>query len=81
MLYFQNHEAKCLLNADIGVGKSWLTEKGCDKGVVIIKLERSAVITKLDIGNAHSAFIEILCGRASDSDTFQVSFNVLLVLG
>lgn len=68
----QGHNAQNLLNPEVSIQKSWLCEKGTDKAIVILQLERAAVISAIHVGNAHSAFVEVLVGRASDaSDQYE----------
>lgn len=70
---FQGHNAKNILQGEISPNKNWLCEKGSPKAAVILQLERAAILTSIHVGNAYSAFVEILVGKAADSsDHFEV---------
>jgi hypothetical protein len=57
----QHFPAKNLLT-----NKKWRTEKdGDSSATVIIQLERETKISKIDIGNNGSAFVEVLVGKSS----------------
>lgn len=48
---------------------------GEKQATVVLQLMQPTVISAIDIGNAHSAFVEILVGKSSAAnDNFQVSF-------
>ena len=72
---FQGHPAKNLLGGEIRPNKNWLCEKGSNKGAIIIQLKKAAILTSIHVGNAHSAFVEILVGKAADvTDHYEVCF-------
>jgi DNA-repair protein XRCC1 len=50
--------------------KKWLSSKGNDERIIcIIELEKSSLISSVDIGNDGSAFIELFVSRSSSSKT------------
>ncbi|KAK6632973.1 hypothetical protein RUM43_012716 [Polyplax serrata] len=68
----QGHTIKNILRGEIDVKNNWLCEKGVMKGAAILQLQRSAILTSVHIGNAHSAFVEVLVGLAADNtDKFE----------
>ncbi|CAG2060033.1 unnamed protein product [Timema podura] len=70
----ENHPAENLVNND--PAKKWKCSSWEKSVSVVLQLDRAVVINSIDIGNQHSAFIEVLVGRSSSPDE---PFQVLLV--
>nr|CAD7454176.1 unnamed protein product [Timema tahoe] len=70
----KNHPAENLVNND--PAKKWKCSSWEKSVSVVLQLDRAVVINSIDIGNQHSAFIEVLVGRSSSPDE---PFQVLLV--
>nr|CAD7433913.1 unnamed protein product [Timema monikensis] len=70
----ENHPAENLVNND--PAKKWKCSSWEKSVSVVLQLDRAVVINSIDIGNEHSAFIEVLVGRSSSPDE---PFQVLLV--
>eukprot|EP01147_Barroeca_monosierra_P009595 gene9594-1819_t len=66
------HLAENLLNGD--KRKAWHGEAGKSQHAVVLQLEKACIITGIDVGNAGSAFVEVLVARLesnqSDFKTF-----------
>ncbi|XP_060530345.1 DNA repair protein XRCC1 [Cylas formicarius] len=68
------HAAKNLLSSD--PAKKWKCKTAGEKNaIVVLQFEQPTVITGVDIGNEHSAYIEILVSRSTSDD-----YKVLLVM-
>lgn len=53
--------------------KKWLCRKaGETKAVIVMQLEKASIVTGVDIGNEHSAFIEVLVTRSEATDDYKV---------
>lgn len=67
-----NHPAKNLLKTE--TYKKWKCKNpGEDQISVVLQLEKSSLITSLDIGNEHSAFVEVLVSKSTgDAEDFKV---------
>lgn len=53
--------------------KKWKCQTPGEKSaIVVLQLEKASVITGVDIGNEHSAFVEVLVSRSSGSDDYKV---------
>ncbi|XP_049795670.1 DNA repair protein XRCC1-like [Schistocerca nitens] len=67
-----NHPAKNLLRTE--TYKKWKCKNaGEDQISVVLQLEKSSLISSVDIGNEHSAFVEVLVARSSgDAEDFKV---------
>lgn len=74
---FQNFPANNLLDAD--PAKKWKCKSNGEKqAFVILQLEKASVISGIDIGNEHSAYVEVLVARSDGSK--DSDFKVLLVM-
>ncbi len=63
--------------------KKWLSSKGTDERITcIIELEKSSLISSIDIGNDGSAFIELFVSRSSSSksDDWTVLLSATLLM-
>ncbi|KAF2898770.1 hypothetical protein ILUMI_07403 [Ignelater luminosus] len=70
------HSANNLLLND--TNKKWKCHSPGEKSAnIILQLETPSKITGIDIGNEHSAYVEVLVNRSSKPDD---DFNVLLVM-
>ncbi|XP_064393030.1 DNA repair protein XRCC1-like isoform X2 [Halichondria panicea] len=66
-----SHPADNLLNPD--TYRKWkCASAGEKKAIVVLQLEKSSLIHSVDIGNEGSAFVEVLLGRSSTPDLFEV---------
>lgn len=66
-----NHPASNLLNPD--TYRKWACATGGEKqAVIVLQLEKSASIHAIDIGNNGSAFVEVMVGRSTNPDEYQV---------
>lgn len=64
MFHFKIHSAENLIKSQ--PGKKWKTKSAGEKSAyVILEMSESQKITGIDIGNEHSAFIEVLVGKSS----------------
>lgn len=65
------HPANNLLSSD--TSKIWKCQAvGEKQAIVVLQLEKASQITAIDIGNEHSAYIEVLVSRSSNSDDYKV---------
>ncbi|KAL1506397.1 hypothetical protein ABEB36_005768 [Hypothenemus hampei] len=65
------HTASNILSTDIS--KKWKCKTAGEKcASVVLQLDQPYVITGIDIGNEHSAYVEVLVARSSAPDDFQV---------
>lgn len=73
----KNFPANNLLNSD--PAKKWKCKsQGEKQAFVILQLEKASLISSIDIGNEHSAYVEVLVARSDgtkDSD-----YKVLLLM-
>lgn len=57
----------------IDSSKKWKCRNPGEKNVVIVlQLEKASLITGVDVGNEHSAYVEILVSRSENKDDFKV---------
>lgn len=64
------HVANNLLNNDSA--KKWKCKTTGEKSAsVVFQLETPSVISNIDIGNEHSAYIEVLVNRSSSNDDYK----------
>lgn len=69
--YFQVHVAKNILSSD--TTKKWKCRTAGEKNaVIVLQLEKAAIISGIDIGNEHSAYVEILASRSEIKDDYKV---------
>lgn len=53
--------------------KKWKCRTPGEKNaVIVLQLEKASVITGIDIGNEHSAYVEILVSRSENNDEYKV---------
>uniref|UniRef100_UPI00358E0124 DNA repair protein XRCC1-like n=1 Tax=Myxine glutinosa TaxID=7769 RepID=UPI00358E0124 len=65
------YRAENLLRAD--TFRKWQSAAGVTQAAVILQFEKAEKISQVDVGNAGSAFVEILVGNSSDdANNFQV---------
>lgn len=71
----QHHLAENLIKPQSG--KKWKTQNAGEKSAyVILEMDEAEQITGIDIGNEHSAFVEVLVGKSSCMPTdFKVCPN------
>ncbi|XP_022901738.2 DNA repair protein XRCC1 [Onthophagus taurus] len=63
--------ASNILNPD--PTKKWKTHSQGEKSAnIVLQLEKATQITSIDIGNEHSAYIEVLVSRSSSNDDYKV---------
>lgn len=75
--FYQNFPANNLLNPD--PAKKWkCKDHGERQAFVILQLEKASVISSIDIGNEHSAYVEVLVARSDG--TRDCDYKVLLVM-
>ncbi|XP_018334620.1 DNA repair protein XRCC1 [Agrilus planipennis] len=65
------HCANNLLSSDPSMKWKCLNP-GEKSASVVLQLEKACVISSIDIGNEHSAYVEILGGRSSSNDTYKI---------
>lgn len=67
----QIHVANNILSSD--ASKKWKCKTPGEKNaVVVLQLEKASVITGIDIGNEHSAYVEVLVSRSGTSNDYKV---------
>lgn len=65
------HVANNIISTD--TTKKWKCKTPGEKNaVIVLQLEKASVITGIDIGNEHSAYIEILVSRSENKDDYKV---------
>lgn len=65
------HVASNILTND--TSKKWKCQSiGEKNAVVVLQLEKASVISAIDIGNEHSAYIEILVSRSGTNEDYKV---------
>lgn len=63
--------ANNILSTD--AAKKWKCQSPGEKtAVIVLQLEKASVITGIDIGNEHSAYVEILVSRSQNSQDYKV---------
>uniref|UniRef100_A0A6P7FQT3 DNA repair protein XRCC1 isoform X1 n=2 Tax=Diabrotica virgifera virgifera TaxID=50390 RepID=A0A6P7FQT3_DIAVI len=65
------HNASNILSTD--TSKKWKCQTSGEKqAIVVLQLEKASQITAIDIGNEHSAYVEVLVSRSGNNDDFKV---------
>ncbi|XP_057669634.1 DNA repair protein XRCC1 [Diorhabda carinulata] len=65
------HVAHNILSTDSN--KKWKCQlPGEKQAIVVLQLEKASQITAIDIGNEHSAYVEVHVSRSSNNDDFKV---------
>ncbi|XP_018579440.1 DNA repair protein XRCC1 [Anoplophora glabripennis] len=65
------HVASNILSSD--TSKKWKCQTPGEKNaVVVLQLEKASLISGIDIGNEHSAYVEILVSRSGTNDEYKV---------
>lgn len=74
MFIAQSFPASNLLLSAPSTGKKWKSKLAGEPSIqVILELEKPSTIIAIDIGNEHSAFVEVLVSKNGSSE-FKVSF-------
>lgn len=75
---FQANPADNLLKPDNK--RKWKCKSGEKQASVILQLKESVIIEAIDVGNEHSAFVEVLVGRSSSHNEDYKVNNLFLIL-